>query len=262
MTDTLELKLSGFADESISPSSFRAKEVAQILESFEVSLLSILERDHPEIDQSKAFVSLVEVQESSLKLKFVANVAALVSAFTVLTSSIKAKNLHNLPDKAIESTKEIHKIAKEKRSKLEYYNLSESSEIPLLEILPDDEIQMPAELRFSGHTSIYAQILRVGGKDPKARIQLLDGRSISVEVNKAIAKQLAKRLYEEVELIGVAEWSMRGERDLIDFKIEKLGDYIESTISEAIKDLAKVIGKSWKDVEDPDKYINDLRKDN
>ena len=55
-------------------------------------------------------------------------------------------------------------------------------------------------------TTIHARVLRVGGDAPHVLLQLETGERVAAKVDEALARRLAHRLYETVELSGLVQY--------------------------------------------------------
>ncbi len=258
LENIIELRLASTSKKDVNPSSFRGREVAELINNFESSLIAIIEKENPEINTNHAFISLVEVQDGSLKLGFKANIAALMGAFTLLTTALNSNSFEGIPVKSFEKTKEIHRIAQRKGAKIEFYNPSVSIE-PIAQISPDQELAIDKDLLIQGETTIYAKILRIGGREPRVRIETIQGQTLSIRVREEEAKELAHRLYDEVALRGIGVWRF-GDTELFDFKLIGIEPYQETPIYQAVSELSSLVGKYWDEI-NPDEYTQELRED-
>ena len=101
----------------------------------------------------------------------------------------------------------------------------------------------------TGETIIYGEIQRVGGTEPKIVLRLTSGDLFSLDVSRDVAKNLSPRLYSQVGLRGTATWSY-SDNKLLQFEVESLTEYEESSIADSFNQLRGVIGKYWDEIED------------
>ena len=243
--------------EGITPASIDTKELADLLDAFQSVVLEKTRMDNPTADLSNLFISLTEVKTGSAFYGFSTSIPSLVlPSYKYFQKSIKSKNTKNLPNKSIESLKRIHAYTK-KRNCTTDFALSVDNSVHHAIITKESTFTF--EKGIKGETFIYGTIIRVGGKDPTVTIEYENGFQITCNVSKEIAKQLASRLYDYVGLRGIAKW-VGHDLSLDSFKVLELMQFEESSVSNSFKELSKVIGKYYSDIEDPNEYINIIRR--
>ena len=109
-----------------------------------------------------------------------------------------------------------------------------------------------------GETTIYARVVRTGGKEPKVEIETVDGRTLFCDAPLDITKTLGTRLYQIVGLIGVAEWDIEL-NNIEQFSIKDVTDYEQVPIKEAMRKLAEVTRTYYMDINDVEQHISNLR---
>jgi hypothetical protein len=109
-----------------------------------------------------------------------------------------------------------------------------------------------------GDTTLYAKVVRVGGKEPKVELETLDHRILYCDASLDITKALGSKLYQIVGLLGLAQWD--NEQDIIvDFTIKDVTEFANIPFSEAINELSDATKQYYSDVEDVEKYISSMR---
>jgi len=100
-----------------------------------------------------------------------------------------------------------------------------------------------------GGTSVLAYVNKVGGSTCRAEIHLSSGQKISAKVKKkALAEELGRLLYRQVELRGIATY--RSETmEMREFEIQDIGRYSGDDPAEAIQTLAEFDGERWGSVD-------------
>lgn len=126
----------------------------------------------------------------------------------------------------------------------------------LATITPETTLARRAKL--SGETTIYGQVIRVGGREPRVMVELLSGQTVFCDTNEDIAKKLGSRLYTTVGLFGVAQWDGESLK-LEQFTIKDVTTYEELPLEDVMNQLAKAVGVYYGDVTDVEKYISDIR---
>ena len=255
MNDVIEIKLSG---EGITPDKIRAKDLAEVITSFEEGMIPLLLRKTPNLNLDELVIGLVEVEAGSVKLRFVSSMVEItLASFLIFTDSIANNNFEQLPVKSIESVQRLTTCAKKYNCNIDFRSHPESSK-PLAQITPNTEIAIPENRLVKGQSTIYGRIERVGGKDPSVMITALNGQTIYCKVKMDFAKKLGTKLYSLVGLIGNSRWNL-DDYTIESFEITGLLNYEDTPITDAISELSKTIGKYWADTKDVIKAVSEIR---
>lgn len=126
---------------------------------------------------------------------------------------------------------------------------------------PVDGVKTETISRISGETTIYGELIRVGGATPHILVRTVEGRTQSFQVNFELAKELANRLYTVVGLVGIAEWRAN-DLSLVSFRVNEILDYQETAIAEAVAELSKIAKRYFDDIDDVSEYVKNLRSEN
>jgi hypothetical protein len=236
--ETIELRFDG---NGIKPSKVSASEIAGLLISYERAITSVIKANHPEVTNEYVFLSLDEVKEGSLSLKFSAHLAVkyVLPAYALITTSFETQDFNQLPNSSIEDLRVITGFAKRYKCDGHFIkngqsqaNFDQYTEIAY----NDSEI-------IRGETTIYGEVLVAGGRNnPRATLKINSEYTISIAVKKYIAKQLATQLYNEVGLKGIAKWDKRTYR-VLDFSVDSVVILEEKTLTGTFKDLSALFGE-------------------
>ncbi len=247
-TDILQLRLNG---NGVNPESLKAREVAELLDGLERALYYVVQNQNPAIEEDDIYISLTDVVNESLGLNFTPKLPLIIAGFLTLTRAIESNNYSYIPVRSIEQLQRIAKVAKRKKCNAEFKINNKVEAIIHL----DSAIEVPATAYISGSTTIYAYIKRSGGADPTVALRVNPNDNfIYVKTSEEIAKELGKRLYTTVGLVGFATWE-RGTRQLIDFKIDQILGYRESTHENSFALLRDAFSPYWDNVDNPEEYL-------
>jgi len=122
------------------------------------------------------------------------------------------------------------------------------------------EIKVTEDFYIKGETVIYGQLQRVGGKQPKIRLETDDGIHLYINVDESTAKELAKHLYTTIGVQGIATWR-RDNREICQFKFEKFSSIKDGTLSDKLNELKGKIKDYWVNIDNPSEYISKLRSE-
>lgn len=117
------------------------------------------------------------------------------------------------------------------------------------------DTELPELNYIIGETTLFGKIINVGGRKPKAKIELFDGSLISCDAPENIVIELGKNLYKEVALKGNAKW------DSSTLKVESFSITEIETIFDKEKDPIKELKEFshyFNDI-DPDQFVSSIR---
>ena len=236
-TEIIELKFDG---NDIKPSKVKSSEIAALIVSYERAITTIIKSEHPEIDDDFVFVSFEEIKGSSISLKLIAHKAKnyVIPALFLISTAFETKNFNQIPNTSIEELRSIQRFAK--KYKCDGYFIKNGERLAAFNQYTDVSYNELETIK--GETTIYGEIQVAGGKiNPHVHIRINDDYTISFEVEKELAKQLASQLYNDVGLTGVARWDRKSYK-ILDFKIDKLIILDDEKIENTFIDLGKLLG--------------------
>ncbi len=106
-------------------------------------------------------------------------------------------------------------------------------------------------------------LISVGGRDETISIRLQNGEATysGCETTRAIARQLAKHLFEPVRVYGTGRWirEAHGQWNLRHFRVHRFDVLGTDSLRETVAALRNVPGSGWKDIDDPLAELDDLR---
>jgi hypothetical protein len=251
VSETLKIKFTG---NGIDPTKVTANEFAKVVAAYEDALLAVLKKNHPAragID----FISVVEVRHSSLEILNQPHSLEVIESANELNTAIKTRKTHRLPFEAVEGLVVFQQFVN-KFNCVAILNGVEGVETA--EITVESNIKVTEELYFKGETTVYGKIIRIGGSEPKIRIQTDNGKYISVVTTKKNAKELSPNLYSKIGIRGVGKWR-KDNNELVELKAKNFVVLSDLPLTERLKGLSNLLGKYWINIDNPDDYITSLR---
>lgn len=258
--ELIEIHLEG---ENIVPGMVRSRELAELILSTEDMIASVIVRDHPEITKDEVIIGLTAIEGGSISLRFRTPMPDLaLPAYLEIAESVTNRNFEDLPQSSIESLQVMTAFSRRHNSELLF--ASEKYGDRVLAIV-SPELVIAALPEITGFTVIYGRLLRVGGKTPTAMLDLPDGRTFYCQLERKsefeIAQSLGQRLYKWVGLYGEAKWSTR-DNSLTKFRVERITDFEDLPIDEAISKLSEAVGRHFSGIGDVEGYVGELRGTN
>lgn len=244
----------------VSPEAVPLHDLAEILASIERLVLACATASaSTEELLPEAPVSLVGIEDSSAGLVLSVEEPHF-NAVSRVSNAVVTGDYLELPDPAL---LELGRLSKSVERRGWQFEIKEHSELGISyariesEKLPEATEHAPIE----GTTTIYGRCLRVGGATrPKAEIRLTSsGKILNVELSENDAKELAKRLYEEVILEGRVTWDI-ATWEIQRFRVSHIAPYRQTDPAIAFKELAEAAHGQWEGV-DASEYVKALRSD-
>jgi hypothetical protein len=259
MADNLfEIRLAG---KGIAPGTVKSRDLAEIIASIEDMVAAVINQDRPDIGKDQIIVGLSDITEGTLRLHFSSPVAGIVfPAYLKITSSINGQNFHQLPTSSVESLRKLTAFSRKRNCNLEFRTQNgKAHTLDTLAIITPNTLIEPDPI-ITGNTTIYGEIIRVGGVKSRVLVRLANGKIIRCEFQRGIARRLGERLYTWVGLEGVAKWNAR-EYSIEEFTVTDLLEFESGSVVEAFSALKQLAGHYFNDIDDPDDYVNEMRRD-
>lgn len=252
MDEKIKIRLRG---NGVKPGQIRSKDIAEILESIEDLVIAETMKTNPTLNKDEIVVGIYAIEDESIGLKFKTTLAAFViPAFISAINSIDRNDFDSLAPQSLNSLKTISSFTKKYACDaiIGSGTLNETTIIT-----PATEIPQPTYIY--GQTEIIGKVIRVGGKSPKAMIELTDGSTLYCEVPEPIAKELGHQLYSLARFAGYAKWNSKT-LDLDEFTITSVNEFTNTAPELIIQELASLFGDKFLKIENVDNFISNLRQ--
>ncbi len=258
---TIEIRLIG---DNITPNKFSSRDIGELISAIEQMLAPIIARDNPAlgIEDSEVVVGLALIQHGSYILQFQTPYEEeALKAYDKVTVSIATQKYAALPAKSIEALKIVRKIARKHNTEAQFWKKNGAYEqLATLSTNTRIDAEIPT---IQGKTTLYGTVISVGGEDPpRVKLRLINSMAMICRVTRRdglkVARELGQHLYSVVGVRGTAIWDVR-DMTLLDFHVEELTPYRQTSIENAIESLYKIAGKDYEDVDDIDMVIAEIR---
>ena len=256
MAETLfEIKLSGGG---LLPETLPIQELADVLKSVELILGSIALDQNIGLNSEDFIVGLVDIEKGSARLKFTSTFSEVaLAALMTVTTAICTRDYKDIPNNALKGLKELSVYTAKRGCDIQIYKEGDLSN-PLAEICADVSLSLPGDATITGYTTVYGQILRIGGVEPKVVVRTLDNDLLYCTLSGPLAKELAKSLYETVGLAGIATWESNSYK-ILAFNAEEIIPYRHENLLSAFATLRRAVGGAFDDIEDVEEHVMALR---
>lgn len=248
------LRFSGVAE--LKPQALRAKELATILENMEAAVAaSVVERD-PTLKQNQVMVALVGVSDQSVGLTFTPNLQELTfPALAEIAQAISSNQIGKLAGSVVKALEPIVQFVRARGCTAEL-SFTRGGVVTTAVITPATRIERAKPLK--SVDILYGNVMRVGGVEPKVEIKTIDGTTLYCETTEQIALKLAKRLYTQVAVEGMATWDPQS-FEIKEFQVTELLPYAPVELPEAFRQLRESTKGFFETIGDVEEYIHELR---
>lgn len=237
----IEFTISG---DNITPESISIRELTELLTNLENSITAISQiQSKNKLTDTFTLIS-IKSGSASYELKYPEQYN---DSTRIVLNAISNNKINELLPKCIEGIKKIYEFTKRKICKI---NIKIKDTEPLEATIDSSmEINEPSSYILQGDTTIYGIVERVGGATgPKVSIRLSNNKTITCSIDENIAKELGKRLYMWVGILGKATWNIN-DYTIESFDIKGITEYNGGSIIEGFKELSEIAGKYWDGVE-------------
>jgi hypothetical protein len=245
-----------FTGENIRPDTVKASELAEILRAVETMVESHVLRDHPEVQKEVVVVGLVKIKASSLDLQFSSEIPAwAIAAFQDTGQAVNDQDFSRLPSDTFDALDTLVSFTRKRQCIAKFITLNGKKDV-IATITPEIEIRRKPLL--TGETTIYGQVVRVGGRTPRVMLEMVDGQTIYCDATADMARTLGGKLYQVVGLIGIAQWNPET-LVMNTFEIKAILPYEAGSFKEAMAQLAEMTKSYYADITDVPEYIANIR---
>lgn len=255
MSDILEIH---FVGENISPQNIRIGEIAVILDAIENVLLSVISKEHEGVTKEILTIGLHNVNAGSLRLQFTSKLPELVTpAFEQVAVSVRNRTVDSIPFESLNHFEKILSFVKRHQAQADFIIINGKSRS--LATLTSD-FELPKPVYITGKTTIYGEIVRVGGVEPKVEVKTISGETLYCPFEFELASQLGSLLYQLIGLDGDARWNTQN-FEIEDFRVTGISNYRDIPLIEAFQSLSEIANNYYSDIEDVVAYVAELRRE-
>ena len=237
------------------------EEIANFLVTVEELVAAVVAHSYPDLDlQQRGVLRLSSLTEGSLNLACSTPYKEAGPALRIVGSAAEDGDSSRLPVKARLPVLKLLKFSKDHNSSIDFRE-ADGERSRLILLTPETYFSTPADpALITGTTTLYGELRRIGGDEPKAYIRFfIDGDIHGCEVSTPdLAQEIAKHLYKIIGVRGSAKWKVETMK-LHSFCIEELTEYRQTSLTEAFDSLSEVAAKHYADLEDVDAFVAGLR---
>lgn len=213
-----------------------------------------------DVKKEGVVIGLANIAPGSVTLAFASSTDSLTTpALEKIAHSVETNDFYALSEDSIKSLRVISKFSQARHCTAEIYAVNGTKNL-LTVITPETRIQDCAPIK--GETIIYGLVTRVGGANedsPTIQIRTIEGRLIYCTSNRKNAKIAAQRLYQQIGLIGIAEWDVKT-YEIQAFTVTEISSYEMTPLSEAVDSISQNYGQHFDAIDNVDSFVRELRE--
>ena len=245
-----------FSGNNIRPDIVKAGDIADIIKAIEDLIEAQVQKDIPGIKKEQVVVGFTNIKASSIDLEFRSPYKeAARSSFQNAGIAINENDYTKLPSPAFNALETISVFNRKHNCTATLATINGQKAV-LAIITPETKIQRLHVLK--GETTVYAKVVRTGGKEPKVEIETIDGRTLFCDAPLEVTIALGTKLYQTVGLIGIAEWDY-ALNNIIQFSIKDVAEYEQKPFKDAMEELADATRKYYSGISEVEKHISTIR---
>jgi len=252
----LVLRLTGAG---VAPETVRLGDLADLLRDLERAILAV----DPEAAAAAttAAVSLVDIGPGSFRLALGLTLS-LLPGVAGMTRALVDGRYDRLPPVVLDRLHKISALAVRREWAVEFEADATRGIAPAV-ISEARPVPAPGDVGLAGTTSVAGKLMRLGGAKPRGELRMGNHELLDFELSEALAKELAPRLYQFVELEGHATWRADGLK-LMSFRAGSVGPYRDDPgddpLFAAFREIAAASAGGWEGV-DVDAELTELRRE-
>jgi len=251
----IEVKVSGEKGSiNLTPETVDIHEIIIVLQSAEALLFPTDKRNRPTISYW--------LEKGSVKHIFKTNLQYVIQFNALLSVMVSSKAIDSFDEPTQKAFETLQSLSKKNNYSIEIKTSLKNTEIvnisPQTEFIEKENYWIDAEFYF------YGEVVNIGGKN-KSTIHLdtEDYGLLTIQTPKIIIEKIENNpLYKKFGIrvkgkqdknTGVIDKNTLSYLDLVNYKPVYDEEYINTLIRSA--------GKNWKDIQDPDQWLRELRGD-
>lgn len=245
----IDIRLEG---PDIQPESIPVGELLDLLLCYERLLRDLTGKRHSKVERKhrEMRLRLVSVERGSTTLSCLAP-EELYNANRTISQAIGKGS--DLPPEARDSFFRL-------RKRIEKLGCDVKIQGEDLEPFAISRERVPTKRFIRGETTVYGECIAVGGRKAVVKLVSGSGAQIRIRLSNELAREIAKHLYEEIGVRGLATWEVSGPR-IVDMEAYELLPYRRTSPKEAIQALQESAGKDWGKIADPEEFLRKLRRE-
>jgi hypothetical protein len=231
--------------------------MATLITAFEDAVAAVVVHRSPEIKREMVRVSLTGVEDGSTVLAFSPNLPLLtIPAIEELADAIRRNVFFDLPAAAVESLRDIVSFVKAKNATA---RLRLGSHEQAWEVAITRDLNVFVSTELTGHTTLYGEVLRLGGLEPKVEFKPINGKVLFCAATRETVLRLREHLYEQVAAHGLAVWDATT-LEVTKFEIQDFDPFSAQRTTEAFAELREQYGRYFDEIDDVDAWVSAVRR--
>lgn len=251
----IEVRLYGHAD--IAPGKIKIQYTTRLLNAIEKAVITCAKEIDPLLDEALLVMSLDSLREGSQWMGMTVSEPCLLDGAEMFFGAVREKRVSTLPLVAQNQVMEIQQVQKKLGCDISVHRGSVVSEPPIVVFLCEHPLLLPKPIKMKD-AKARGRVMRVGGKHPSLVLDLMNGEVLNCRGERSVIQELAKYLYQEVEVQGIA-WidgiTLR-KNELI---IEGFRLWRPVKAAEGFRELRSEFGRFFDQIEDVDAHVRAKR---
>ncbi len=247
-----------FVGQEVVLTELPARTLAAVLRTVDDLVVSVIMDEQPFRNRDDLIVGFQGLLDGGRRIQFTCDPAdLLLRAYMRVARAVTVGAYGDVPVNTLRSLRGLVAFARQHECEIEL-GRRQGHQVGVFAVLRPDT-HVPNVPRVRGVTTLYGQVVRVGGRRPRVMVETVDGQTVYCDVAPEVARELGRRLYTQVGVYGEIRWDGR-DMSMRNGHVERLTDYGQVRIDQSILELEQQIGQHYADVADVERYVSALRR--
>ena len=244
----------------ISPKDLDIKDLFEYVNNYKEAIVGMICQLHPDIEDSSIRLSLINIKDESAEAILESNYSTEIKESSEqINHDIIKNDFSRTPERTRQSLSKMLKLTDEQNCGIEFYPDVNNRKLVAKLTPKHGEVLIPRKIhKIRGSTTLFGELVTVGGAEPHCRIRLADGTLPRIDLDYNLAKTLGAKLYSTVALRGIATWNSKT-LEMTGFKTEKILPYKETPMKDALKAIHEADPEAWSKEDDITSTIKSMR---
>lgn len=242
----------------VTPKTVPFNDFLEVGEIIQRALSPLVEAD-VNIEKTARGLSLIDIEEGSSVYAMHPHTSDMSAAYARLYSAMREDDYSDLPQQSINNLRKLNDFIEKKNYSAMQFSERDEFTQGSIEITKTRLLKIPSDTIVETFTSIYGQLVKIGGAKPTAMLILPNNQTLVCALTEELACKISGNLYKDIGLEGVAYWKMPG-WELEKFDVHRASIYDPNrTVKKTFSDIKDIVDGEYDHVDDVNDFIKKLR---
>lgn len=255
----------GFRFLSITPKDLSASKLGDLLKHYEAAIKSEYKIETGAKPDDAGIVALNSIEDNCITLRFILPALLVATGLRVGDVPKPNQSFNSSYSPATRALyQHIYTLGSLHNTPIESFVFSSDNptDVECLSTIYPEDIARATHALLKSKKTLYGSVVAVGGKEPKIKIALDDGSTLSCFASKELTLKAAGFLYDTVKISGTAKIIISlGEPHIEEFDINNIDQFKPLSATELVEALRPHITDQLNRIDNIDDFFHKLRED-